>query len=401
MLIRLLATRLAGQAADGAFQAALFGAIAFNPEHQASPMVIAGMLAVLVGPYSLLGPVIGGLLDRWDRRLVLVWANVVRGALMAVAAALLFLDLHDAATLTAALAAMGAARFVAAGLSAALPHVAEREKLVTTNALFNALGGFAVMAGVGIAAAARLAFGAGTSTAAATMIVGTAGALVAAVTAHGFPAQSLGPDGHRAVAAVGWLRGIRAIRRAPTVDVLLGAIAAHRWAFGVNTVVLVLLTNDAGETTGLRRFLLLVGATAVGALVAAVTTPMLARLLGRTRTLAAGLLIGVFGQTLLLTFDLDVAIGAVVIIGWVGQTVKLCGDVAMQTEIPDDTRGEVFAIQDAVFNLVFVAAATFTALVVPTDGRGPIVLIAAALVYSTALVELLRRQLSANQDDPV
>ncbi|MFT3901525.1 MAG: MFS transporter [Gordonia sp. (in: high G+C Gram-positive bacteria)] len=399
MLIRLLATRLAGQAADGVFQAALFAAIAFNPERQASPLVIAGMLAVLVGPYSLIGPLIGGFLDRWDRRSVLVWANVVRGALMAVAAGLLASGLHDFAALGAALGAMGAARFVAAGLSAALPHVTARDALVRTNALFNALGGFAAMTGVGIAAGGRLLLGAGAGSAAAIMLLGTVGALVAALVARSFPRRSLGPDGEARAVTTSWIRGWRAITSAPTVGVLLGSIAAHRWAFGTNTIVLVLATNNVGETSGLRRFLLMVGSAAVGALLAAISTPILARWAGRTRTLAAALLLGVFGQTLLLTFDLDIAVAAVLLIGWVGQTIKLCGDVAMQTEVPDDSRGEVFAIQDAIFNLVFIAAATTAALIVPTTGRGPIVLIGAGLVYVTALIEVLRRSLAANQDE--
>lgn len=108
MKTRLLIARLAGQCADGVFQAALFAAIAFNPEHQASPLLMAGSLAVLFGPYSILGPLLGSLLDRWDRRLVLLWANVVRALLIVVSAALLASGLPETVVLVSALGVMWA-----------------------------------------------------------------------------------------------------------------------------------------------------------------------------------------------------------------------------------------------------------------------------------------------------
>ncbi|QKT08919.1 MFS transporter [Gordonia sp. X0973] len=403
MLIRLLATRLAGQAADGVFQAALFAAIAFNPEHQASPLAMAGALVVLVGPYSLVGPLIGGLLDRWDRRVVLLWANVIRSVLIVVTAGLLLAGLRQFVVLGAALVVMGASRFVAAGMSAALPHVTDRESLITLNAVFTTLGGVALMGGVGIAAGARMVLGAGTTGAAWVMLVAVALGLLAALLALTFSAGALGPDlvddppttasGSAGHVGHGVQRGVEAIIGAPSVALVLGAIGAHRAVFGINTLVLLVLANSTGESAGLRRFLLLVGATALGALLAAFTTPVAVHHLGRTWTLAGSLAVGIGAQTVLLTFNLNILVVAVTIIGWVGQTVKLCGDLAMQLDIADDTRGEVFAIQDAVFNLTFIAAALAAALLVPATGHAAVLIIVGALIYTSALAEVVRRRL--------
>jgi hypothetical protein len=63
----------------------------------------------------------------------------------------------------------------------------------------------------------------------------------------------------------------------------------------------------------------------------------------------------------------------------------------MQLDIPDDQRGEVFAIQDAVFNLTFVAAVTVAALAVPDDGRAVGLVVLGAIVYAAALVTVVRR----------
>jgi MFS family permease len=75
---RLLELRTVSQFGDGLFQAGLAGAILFNPERAAKPWEIAGAFAVLFLPYSLLGPFAGALLDRWDRRVVLIAANLGR-----------------------------------------------------------------------------------------------------------------------------------------------------------------------------------------------------------------------------------------------------------------------------------------------------------------------------------
>ena len=86
---RLLELRAVSQFGDGLFQAGLAGAILFNPERAADPWAIAGAFAVLFLPYSALGPFAGALLDRWDRRLVLIGANIGRLLLvLAVGAAL-------------------------------------------------------------------------------------------------------------------------------------------------------------------------------------------------------------------------------------------------------------------------------------------------------------------------
>ncbi|GAA3157648.1 hypothetical protein GCM10020255_039250 [Rhodococcus baikonurensis] len=86
---RLALVRFSSQFGDGMFQAALGGAILFNPERETDPVAIAAGFAVLLLPYSVIGPFAGALLDRWDRRLVLLWASVLRGLFILTTAVLL------------------------------------------------------------------------------------------------------------------------------------------------------------------------------------------------------------------------------------------------------------------------------------------------------------------------
>ncbi len=61
---RLLAVRLLSQCADGVYQVALATYVVFSPEKQTSATAIASAMAVLLLPYSLVGPFAGVLLDR-------------------------------------------------------------------------------------------------------------------------------------------------------------------------------------------------------------------------------------------------------------------------------------------------------------------------------------------------
>lgn len=132
---RLLAVRLLSQGADGVYQVALATYVVFSPEKQTSPAAIASAMAVLLLPYSLVGPFAGVLLDRWRRRQVFLYGNLLRAALASVTAALMIASVPDWLFYVSALCVTAVNRFVLAGLSAALPRVVDAERLVIANSL--------------------------------------------------------------------------------------------------------------------------------------------------------------------------------------------------------------------------------------------------------------------------
>src|ERR1700761_3135879 len=137
---RLVQVRMASQFGDGLFQAGMAGALLFNPARAADPSSIARAFAVLFLPYSLLGPFAGALMDRWDRRLVLVGANLGRLVSVALVGVCLAVGAGNVLVLCGALVVNGLARFVSSGLSAALPHVVPSEQVVTMNSIASATG---------------------------------------------------------------------------------------------------------------------------------------------------------------------------------------------------------------------------------------------------------------------
>ena len=154
---RLLAVRLLSQGADGVYQVALATYVVFSPEKQTSAAAIASAMAVLLLPYSLLGPFAGVLLDRWRRRQVLLYGNLLR-ALLAVrhGRADRSATVPDWLFYVSALSVTAVNRFVLAGLSAALPRVVDAERLVMANSLSPTAGTLAATAGGGLAFAVRL-----------------------------------------------------------------------------------------------------------------------------------------------------------------------------------------------------------------------------------------------------
>ncbi|GDY75511.1 hypothetical protein SAV31267_049960 [Streptomyces avermitilis] len=118
---RLLAVRLFSQTADGVYQVALATYVVFSPEKQTSAAAIASAMAVLLLPYSVIGPFAGVLLDRWRRRQVFLYGNLLRALLACVTAVLMLGHVPDWLFYVSALSVTAVNRFVLAGLSAALP----------------------------------------------------------------------------------------------------------------------------------------------------------------------------------------------------------------------------------------------------------------------------------------
>ncbi|MGH3822656.1 MAG: MFS transporter, partial [Pseudonocardiaceae bacterium] len=391
---RLLASRFAAQWGDGVFQAGLGSAVLFNPEREATPMAIAAGLAVLLLPYSLVGPFAGALLDRWDRRRILVVANLLRGVPILLVALAVGAGVAGPALYLGALLVTGLSRFVLAGLSAGLPHVAPPRHLVQANALAATAGAAVAVIGGVSAIGLRGLIGSGDTGSAWVTAFAVLGSLVAAVIAIGFRAGQLGPDrtGGPAPAAVatGLRDGLVAARRVPSVAAGLAALLAHRLSFGITTLVALLLYRNSFTSHGLLRAGLagvgeLLAAGVAGLLLAGLLSPLLVARFGRRRTVRGALIVaGLAILALGLPMMMLTILAAAFVLATAGQVVKLSLDATVQADICDDARGRVFALYDAVFNTAYVLAIALAATVIPPTGQAPTLLLISAASYLLA-----------------
>nr|WP_090277023.1 MFS transporter [Mycolicibacterium komanii]CRL70892.1 major facilitator superfamily transporter [Mycolicibacterium komanii] len=392
---RLLELRLLSQFGDGLFSAGLAGAILFNPQRAAEPWAIAGAFAVLFLPYSLLGPFAGALLDRWDRRLVLVAANAGRLVLVLAVAQLLESGAGDLAILCCALIVNGFTRFVSSGLSAALPHVVPRDQVVAMNSVAIATGAAAAFLGANFMLLPRWLFGADDAGAAAIILIAAVPVSLALWLAWRFPPHVLGPDDSaRAVhgsvvyaVALGWVHGIRTVVAVPAVAATLTGLAAHRVVFGINSLVVLVMVRhtDTHEVAGLGTAVLFVAATGAGSFLAAAVMPVAVRRWGRYATANGALAVAAVVQLIGSGLQLAMMVACGFFLGMAGQVVKLCADNAMQVDVDDALRGHVFTVQDSLFWMTFIAAIALTASVIPPDGHQPVLALAGVGVYLAGL----------------
>ncbi|WP_396898786.1 MFS transporter [Mycolicibacterium sp.] len=395
---RLLELRVVSQFGDGLFQAGLAGAILFNPERAAGPWAIAGAFAVLFLPYSALGPAAGALLDRWDRRLVMIGANLGRLVLVLLVGVLLAFGVADLPILCGALIVNGFTRFVSSGLSAALPDVVPADQVVTMNSVATATGAVAAFLGANFMLLPRWVFGADDAGAAVIIFIVLAPVALALWLSVRFGPHVLGPhESKRAIhgsvayaVSTGWVHGVKTVMAVRPVGATLAGLAAHRMAFGINTLLVLVIVRHTDTPNqvaglGLGTAVVFLAAAGAGSFLATVVTPAVIARIGRYATANWALGFAAVVQLAGVTLHLPVMLVCGFLLGASGQLVKLCADSAMQLDVDDALRGHVFTVQDALFWMSFIAAITASAAVIPADGHAPGLVVAGSVIYLAGL----------------
>ncbi|MEU0199092.1 MULTISPECIES: MFS transporter [unclassified Streptomyces] len=399
---RLLAVRLLSQGADGVYQVALAAYVVFSPEKQTSAAAVASAMAVLLLPYSLVGPFAGVLLDRWRRRQVLLYGSLLRAVLASATAVLMLSPVPDWLFYVSALCVTAVNRFVLSGLSAALPRVVDAERLVLANSLSPTAGTLAATAGGGLAFVVRLAVA---DTDAAVVLVAAGLYLGAALASLSMARELLGPD--RSVARVrigtaitGTVRdlvaGVRHLAAPPRREAAwaLAAMSLMRFCYGALLVMLLMLCRYALTSStdeGLALLGLALGVSGAGFFAAAVVTPWTAGRLGPGRWIvvcagAAALLEPALG----LPFATAPLLAAAFVLGLTTQGAKIATDTIVQSSVDDGFRGRIFSVYDVLFNVFFVGAAAVAALMLPPDGRSVPLVITIAVIYATVAASMGR-----------
>jgi MFS family permease len=401
---RLLAVRLLSQCADGVFQVALATYVVFSPEKQASAGAIASAMAVLLLPYSLVGPFAGVLLDRWRRRQVFLYGNLLRAALATATAALMVAHVPDWLFYVSALCVTAVNRFVLAGLSAALPRVVDAERLVLANSLSPTAGTLAATAGGGLAFVVRLV---AADSDAAVVLLGAGLYLCSALAALRMAPDLLGPDRApvrpRLSAALrgtasGLAAGARHLTepRRRTAAWALGSMTLMRFCYGALTVMVLMLCRYAWSSgsdpdAGLALLGLAVGVSGAGFFVAALVTPSAAGRLGPVGwTVVCAAAAAVLEPVLGLPFRQGPVLVLAFLLGLVTQGAKIATDTLVQSGVEDGYRGRVFSLYDVLFNVAFVGAAGVAALMLPPDGRSAALVVTIAVIYGAVAAAMAR-----------
>lgn len=388
----LMGTQYLAQAGDGIVQIALAKLIAFGNqkgfdlEGARSPDELLRIAIYLFVPYTIISPFLGVVIDRWDRRRLLVLANGLRGVVMLLVAAIGTGSFPDVGLFLAFLLTVASTRIVLATKAAALPVTLHDDNLVEGNAVSQLGGAMFQLGGAGAAfVAARYV-----STEPIVLVgalVYVAGALVALGIARAGEvraASTLTAEFARVVANI--VAGVREVVRTPKAGAAITTYFWLRFLWSFSIVGIAFIARQLLADDDLQVLLVTGGAGAIGA---GLGFLLAARLRDRVQTparlviaasIVAGAAVVILGglesrwTLALLTFFLGFGF-------FLG---KISLDTMVQEALGDDFRGRAFSLYDIAYNLAWLIAASVMQIFWTADVQGTLI----ALVGIAFLVGL-------------
>jgi len=403
-LSRLLGVRWSGQATDGLFQSALASFVLFSPERQADALSAAIAFAVVLLPYSLVGPFVGTILDRVSRQRALLFSNLARSTNLLIVASLVFTGQTGVLLTVFVLIAFGINRLILAGLSAGLPLVIDTKSLISANALAVTGGSVLVVLGGGLGVGIRNLFDnlAVADHADAMLVLFAAGGyLTAALLALRLGRKEIGPLPHE-VKEASLKEGIIEMREGFAFlrthqDAIRGIIATAVQRGGITALTLTALllerntfNSPDNPEAGLKGFGIVLTIAGIGITIGALTAPYGVARFGRHRWIKWSMLLGAAGPLFLVISQTEIALALTgFFVALCGQNVKVTNDALVQSKIDDYYRGRVFAVYDVLVNGAIVSGGLIAALMLPASGVTPWVPALVSAIYLLVALRLL------------
>jgi MFS family permease len=402
---RLLAVRWTGQATDGIFQSALASFVLFSPERQANALNAALGFAVVLLPYSIVGPFVGTVLDRVSRQRALFFSNLARSVNLLLVALFIFSGTTGLELTAVVLIAFGINRLILAALSAGLPLLVDSKSLVTANAMAVTGGSVLVVIGGGIGVGVRAlvdTLALANHADALLILIASGGYFVAALLTSRLNKFEIGPQDHE-IQAASFTQGIRDMREGfeflrVHTDAARGifATAVHRGGLTALTLTALLLErnsfNDpAFPEQGLKGFGYALSFAGIGVFLGAFLAPYGVSKFGRHRWIRFAIFTSAACPLILATVQTQVTlILTAFLTSFFGQNLKVTNDALVQSKIDDYYRGRVFAVYDVLVNGAIVTGGLIAALLLPTSGLGSTVPVCVSAAYFLVGIRLLR-----------
>ena len=403
---RLLAIRWSGQTTDGIFQSALASFILFSPDRQANALSAALGFAVVLLPYSIVGPFVGTVLDRISRQRALLFSNLLRSLNLLVVALFIFSGATGVALTIAVLIAFGINRLILAALSAGLPLLIDTKSLITANAIAVTGGSLLVVLGGGIGVAVRALVHSkalANHADALLVLIASCGYLIAAILTGRLKKYEIGPLKHEKEES-SFSQGLKDMREgfqflANHSDAARGilATAVHRGGLTALTLTALLLERNtfhdpSKPEDGLAGFGIALTVAGIGLFCGAFLAPFGVSKVGRHLWIKYAMFASAVSPLILALSQTQIALALTAFLtAFFGQNLKVTNDALVQSKIDDYFRGRVFAVYDVVVNGAIVSGGLIAALLLPQSGISSVVPLCVSGAYLLVAVRLLRR----------
>lgn len=306
------------------------------------PLLIAGVTALNFAPWILVGPVSGAVVDRVDRRALLIGVQVCRGVVLALFASLIAMDAVTIWSLYAVTVLIAAGETMAdSAAQAAIPYLVDlphleraNSRMVSAEIVTNEVAG-GPLGGLLFAAAAVLPFAAD----AATYFVAAVLVSVVRTNLGPFASAQDRPAPQRIRHDIA--EGFRFVFTHPVLRPLTVAAALVNLGGGAVGAILVLF---AVETVGLSEvgFGLLLGLGAIGGLLGASLATRLVAARGRRVTIVGGAAVVASGSFGLAVVDAPLTLAAAwFVISAATATSNVVTRSLRQTVTPDRLLGRM------------------------------------------------------------
>lgn len=406
-------TRWLGQFADGLFQSSLATFILFSPEREPNAVSAAVAFAVVLLPYSLVGPFAGALLDRFSRQAIVEKSNYFRFVFLLVIAVLLKAHSSGVFLTLLVLIVFGLGRLVLAGLSAGLPVLVSKENIISLNAISVTVGTLFQFFGIG--------FGAGIKSLLDSKFIhinsDLSDGLICLIASlaylfAGFYSRQLKKDGI-GPNLLDQKSRIKSRIKSEFSEIALGFNLIRKHA-EVGRSILVTSLARGGETAlvmstlllernsfnspnqpdaGLKSIGVALAIAAVGIGVGAIISPLLAARIGRHNWIRISalcaapffILIGILPNQYVLYIT-------AFFVGGFCQAIKVTTDALLQANVIDEFRGRIFAFYDIAVNLGLTLGALFAAAILPNSGKSFLLYFLLAILFIWNRAWILRKK---------
>jgi MFS family permease len=361
----LMGAQFLALAGDGIVQTALAKSIAFGGqrgfdlEGARSPEELLRIALILMVPYTVISPFLGVLIDRWDRRRLMVIANGLRALVLASIALVGTGSVGEGALFLAFVLTLMSTRVVLATKAAALPTTLDESSLVEGNAVSQLGGALFQLGGAGAAFVAAGLIEVDPIVLAGALVYAAGAVMASRLKLTGGPRDriTLGSEVARVLRNIAL--GAREVARTPKAAAAITTYFWLRflWSFTLVGIGFIARELLAGDDVAIAA---LIGGG--GALGAALGFLFAGRLHERARSTAHV----VVGGSL-------IAGAAVAVLGSLGSSgalallafflglgfflAKISLDTLVQEALGDGWRGRAFSLYDIAYNLAWVVAA--------------------------------------------
>jgi MFS family permease len=337
-----------------------------------SATAVAWMLIVQFLPMALVGPLAGVVVDRVNRRRVMIASDILRGF---VILGLLLVKQPDQIWIAYVVMActIAASAFFEPARTATIPNITTTEELMPANALSAAMWSAMLAVGASVGGLVTAAAGRNVAFVINALSFFASAFFIARTRYDARPPSVRRPAGFAAlIGLTDLVEGFRYIRQHAHVAALMCVKAGWGLAGGVLLLLTIfgqrVFPVGAGAAAGIG---VLYGARGVGAGLGPIALRWIVGQTPRQTIGPAFFIVGVFYIALAGAPSLTVAALCVLCAHFGGSILWVFSTVLLQLEVPDRFRGRVFAAELALVTLVTSVSGYWTGYELDRVGRSP------------------------------